>query len=169
MCLSFVDLWVGVKLKRDLHKVPRRLGEVAAHSLHSSLPGEGNCFWLSSFLSRTSLLALSNAILRNGIMQAKWSFLPSLVRLFSIFCSPTLLNGLQCSPELFPFPESWLTADLYWGIEGGAFCITVLVKSLLPSLQGVCDKGPVPTCVYAFSWRINSYCSSDFQKGWGRG
>lgn len=151
MCLSFVGLWVGVKLKWDLHKAPRRLGEVVAQSLHSSFPGEGNSFRLSSFLSRSSLLALNNVILRNGIMQAKWSFLPSLVRLFSNFCSPTLLNGLQCSPELFLFPESWLTADLYWGMEGGAFCITVLVKSFLPSLQRVCDKGPVLTRVYAFS------------------
>lgn len=35
MCLSFVSLRVGVKLKWDLLKVPQRLGEVAAHSLVS--------------------------------------------------------------------------------------------------------------------------------------
>ena len=97
-------------------------------------------------------MPVSGCIVPHRMWTLWWSeVILSLVRLFLDFCSPTLLNGLQSSPELFLFPESWLTADLYWGMEGGAFCITVLVISLLPSLQGVCDKGPVLTCVYAFS------------------
>lgn len=79
VCLCFAVLG-GVNPKWGLHVVPYKARE-ADHSPHSYFPGEGNSFYLGS-----SLLILSSAGLRGGMMQVKLSCLPLLlVWLFTEF------------------------------------------------------------------------------------